>query len=300
MASLKDVAFSLNGEQPQSEVEKLNHIAGMVKYDKKNPTAVEEKDWYLFKLKDNTKQGGVYIPNIDDVVNPTTGDVERIRLLAGVKSIWLKDQKELTESYIRQNRIDLHFARGQKMMRVAKHNKSVLEFLRLCNSNLGNPNRLNGTKNEFFEYDSAAAERDSFAREEFELEMAIAAKQAKPEEMRKHASFLGIRMINDTGERKSDDGVRREYVIYAKRNPHYFKQTMGTEQLEVSWLVKKAISETLIDIGREPGKIFWSSGGGMICVLPQSSNAQDYLTELAMTNSSEGKDFKSKLQKIVT
>lgn len=300
MAGLKDVAFSQNGEQPQTESEKLNHISGMVKYKKETPTESSKKEWYLFKLKDNTKQGGVYISNIDDVVNPATGEVERMRLLSGVKSVWLKDQKEITEVYARQNRVDLHFARGQKIMRVASHNTTVLLFLRLCNSNLGNPNRVRGTKDEFFEYDSAAAEQESLLKEEFELEMAILAKQANVDEMKKHASFLGIRMINDVGEIKSPEGIRREYVMYAKRNPTYFKQTIGTEQLEISWLVKKAISETLIDIGREPGKMFWSKGGGMIGVLPQSTNAQDYLTELAMTNSEQGKEFNSQLKKIVT
>lgn len=299
MATLKDVNFSLHGEQSKQE-KRETKITGIVNYNHKNPLEVPEKEWYLFKLVDNTKQGGVYIPNIDDVFNPKTGQVERIRLLAGVPSIWVKDQKDLTPEYIRQNGISLVFHRGQKMMRIAHHNKTALDFCRLCNSNIGNPNRVKGSRFEFYEYDFAAAEQEAYERESYELEIALLAKAEKVDVMRKHAAFLGIRLINDIGEKKSDDGVRREYVMYAKRNPAYFKQTMNTPQIEVSWLVRKAISDSLIEIGREPGKIYWANNGGMIAEISQSENPQDYLTRLAGTNSEEGIRFKDQLKQVVT
>ncbi len=130
--------------------------------------------------------------------------------------------------------------------------------------------------------------------------MQIIAKGMSPVEMRKHAAFLGIRLINDIGEVRSDDGIRKEYVRYAKTRPDYFKQTMNTEEIEISWQVRRCISESLIDIGREPGKIFWSNGGGMICVYPQGENAQTYLTNLALTNSREGTLFKEQLKQVAT
>lgn len=303
MASIKDVNYSMNGEQATQSNKPENKLAGKIDYvynDKGEITNVKEKEWYIFKLVDNTKKGGVYIPNIDDVWNPKTKQVERIRLLSGVPSIWQKDQKELTPEYIKQNGISLQFHRGQKMMRIASHNTTALEFCRLSNSNIGNPKRVKSSRFEFFEYDFAAAESEAFERENFELEMALLAKQSKKEDMKKHASFLGIRLTNDLGEPKSEDGIRREYVISAKRNPAYFKQTMNTPQIEVAWLVKKALSESLIDISREPGKIYWSNGGGMICVCPQTINPEQYLVELAMTNSNEGKIFKEQLEKAIT
>ena len=126
------------------------------------------------------------------------------------------------------------------------------------------------------------------------------AKGAKADEMRKHASFLGIRMLNDIGEKKSDDGVRREYVMYAKRQPQYFKDTLGSPQIEISWLVKKAISDSLIEIGREPQKAYWANGGGFIGTYPQSQNPEQYLIELAMTNTEEGINFKEQLKRVAT
>ena len=144
------------------------------------------------------------------------------------------------------------------------------------------------------------AEKEAFEKESFEIEMILAAKEAKFEEMKKHAAFLGIRMVTELGEPKTEDGIRREYVIAAKRNPLYFKQTLGSPEIEVSWLVKKAIGESLIDIGREPGKVFWTNGGGFVGVYPLTESPERYLTNLALTNSEDGKRFKEQLQKIST
>lgn len=302
MASIKDVQYSINGE-PLQKSKLGKDFRGLVTYPKDKSGKVvypTGKDWYLFKLVDSNKQGGVRLSNTDDVKNPATGRVERIRLLSGVDTIWQKEQKDVTKEYAQINWVELRFFRNQKMLRVSKDNPTMLEYLRVTNSNIGNPDRIRGTRHEFYEYDSAIAEKEQFEREEFELEMAIIAKNAKVPEMKKHAAFLGIRMINDVGEPKGDDGVRREYVMYAKRNPDYFKLTMNTEEIEISWQVRKCISESLIEIGREPGKIFWANGGGMICAIPQGDNAQTYLTNLAMTNSKEGTLFKEQLKQVAT
>jgi len=314
MADLQAVNYSLHGDAANKNRHKSVADAGIVQYHvdrdesgkpkkdksgKINVTYPETKEWHLFKIVDNTKKGNVYIPNIDDVMNPATGRVERIRLLSGVDTIWVKEQKDLTKEYIQQNMVSLRFYRNQKMMRIAGTNHTALEFIRLTNSNVGNPLRVTGSRFEFYEYDFAAAEREQYIREELEFEMESLARTAKSEAMRKHAAFLGVRLTNDIGERKSDDGVRREYARYAKQNPDYFKKTLNTQQVEIGWLVRKAIADSFIDIGREPGKIFWANGGGMISVIPQTANAQEYLTELAMTNSDDGKIFLEQLKKVI-
>lgn len=301
MSTLQDVRYSLSGEQ---EAQRRKFVGfgnpGMVKYKAGKIPQVDPKGWTIFKLVGNSYKGAVYLDNIDDVLNPETGNIERIRLLRGVPSIWLKDQKDVTKEYADKNAVDLKFERGTRVMRVRNIDKNVIEYLFRTNTNIGNEDRVKGTKVEIYCYDSAAAEKQAFEREEFELEMALKAKQADPAEMRKHAAFLGIRLVSDLGEKKSDDGVRRDYVMYAKRNPDYFGKTFKTEETELSWLVRKAIEDAFIDINTEPGKISWSRGGGIIASIPQSRNPQEYLTELAMTNTKEGREFKEQLKKIIT
>jgi len=298
MSKLSDVHLA-HTEVISPQQRKEKDISGLVPFDSKNPPK-EDKEWVIFKLVHSSNQGGVYLSSVDDVINPETGAVERIRLLSGVNTIWQNKQKDIPKEYVERNLREIAFPRGTKIRRVKSIDKTMIEFLRMTNANVGNVHRIAGARFEIYEYDSAMAEKEAFAKESFEIDMILAAKEAKPEAMRKHAAFLGIRMVTDLGEPKSDDGVRREYVIAAKRNPEYFKQTLNSPQIEIAWLVKKAIGESLIEIGREPGKIFWANGGGMICVIPQTENPQNYLTELAMTNSEEGKRFKEQLQKVVT
>lgn len=294
MATLADVNFSLSGEATKKQSPGKT-ITGMVKYDGETP--MPQKDWVIFKLVDNNKKGGVWISTMDDVFNPKTGKVERIRLLSGVGTIWMSEQKDLTPDFVKQNIRSLHFPRGIKTLRISSVDEQAIEFLRVSNQNFGNTKRIRGTREEYYEFDTAAAEREAFAKESLEIKAAIEATQADKDKMKKHAAFLGIRLINDFGEPKSEDGIRMEYVIYAKRNPTYFTQTLGSKQIEVSWLVKSAIMDSRIDIGREPGRAYWANGGGMICQYPTGIDGQQFLIDLANTPNAEGKQFLEQLQK---
>lgn len=299
MADLQSVNFSMTGEQRTATDKAGKNIEGLVQFDPSEKQKKEDPEWVIFKLVDSNRKGGVYIPATDDVYNPETKSTERIRLLAGVNSIWLKDQKNVTEEYAKKNLRNIEFPRGIKIRRVSKIDKTLLEFMRACNSNIGNKLRIGSSRFEFYEYDSAAAEKESLAREAAELDAVLEAKQAKAEDMMKHARFLGLRLNDDLGISKGEDGIRKEYMVYAKRNSAYFMQTKGKPIVEVSYLVSKAIEGGLIDIGREPGRIFWAKDGGMITAMPQGENAQTYLTNLAMTNTQEGIDFKKQLETLV-
>jgi hypothetical protein len=103
-----------------------------------------------------------------------------------------------------------------------------------------------------------------------------------------------------TGEPKTEDGIRMDYVIYAKRNPEYFQQTLKSPSIEVAWLVKKAIGAGIIDTGREPQKVFWAKDGGYIGVYPQGQTAEKFLVDLAQMNTEDGLNFKEQLKKIAT
>ncbi len=304
MATLQHVHYTLNGE-PLVKKKLGKDLSGLVTYPKDkdgNIVYPTGKAMYIFKLADSNKKGGVRLASTDDVKNPKTGGTERIRLLNGVDTIWVREQKDLPKDYEKTNWVELRFFRNQKMMRIPADNKSALEFVRMCNSNVGNPNRIQGKgiRQEFYEYDAAIAETEAFERETLEVEMAMLAKNAKSDEMKKHASFLGISMANAlTGEPKSDDGIRREYVIYAKRNPEYFEQTLKSPSVEIAWLVRKAIGEGLIEIGREPGKAFWAKNGGYIGTYPQGQNPHNFLIDLAQMTTKDGIEFKEQLKQVV-
>lgn len=296
MATLKNYNFSINGEQPelaQKPIDVEQHIVD--KYRKENDPATTT-EYHLFKLVGNTRKGSVYIPNIDDAYNPETKQVERMRLLSGVPSVWMKDQEKLDPVYIRNNGRSLIFPRGTRMLRIPSYDTTALFFARNCSHNIGNPNRKTGSRFEFYEYDPAAIEKEQLERESLAIDMAIEARQAKSEDMRKHALFLGISLTNSVGLPKTDEGIRVEYQRYANRNPEYFKQTLGSKEVNISYLVKMAISDSKIEIGREPGKIYWANGGGLITAIAPKEDPVKALVNLALSNTDEGKAFKDQLQ----
>ena len=304
MSKLADVQFSRSGEQPQeqsAEIYKADPLPLPNEHRLPGDPGVEpETKYIIFKLAKTDRNGGTYIPNIDDVINPKTKRVERIRLLSGVDSIWQKDQKDLTKEYIERNGISIHFPRGQKFIRVPDWDKNLLDFLRACRHNIGSPNRKTGSKFEFYEYNPKAEAQAAEDKEMKEVLMAIKASEMPMEKLKKHASFLKIQFVDEFGDPKEDKKLRAEYILYAKRNPLFFEQTMDREDVEIQFAIKKAIIDAKIDIGQQPGTAFWSGSMGVICRIPSDKRPIDYLTELALTNTPEGRSFKEQLKTIMT
>jgi hypothetical protein len=293
MAKLSDVQFSLRGEQKNTEALSLGEQEIVTELRQERGIR-----YHIFKLLTNTRKGGVHVPGIDDVINPATGKMERIRLLSGVDTIWVKEQKEITPEYVRNNMRSLSFVRGTKILRIPEWDTTALEFARITRHNVGSPSNKTGSHFEFYEYDPAREQEEMFKREALELEMAILAKEMPAEKMRKHAAFLGIRLIDDLGLPKTDDGLRREYMVYAKRNPDYFQKTKDSKEIDIMWMIKRGILDSKIEIGREPGKIYWSNGGGLIGVMSKQDTPEKYLLNLALTNTQEGEAFRDQLKKI--
>jgi len=224
------------------------------------------------------------------------GKGETVKPIDETYLAWVKEQKEVTEDYVRQNLRSLHFIRGQKFMAIPKWDKTALEFARICRHNVGSPNNKTGSKWEFFEYNPQKQAEEALKNEMFEIEMITKAQQQTEDFMRKHASYLGIGLVDSFGFPKPADAIRREYIVYAKHNPKQFANTISSKEVEVSFLVRKALSEQLIDLGSVRGTAVWAKNMATICRLPPTGNPIEHLTALALTNSNEGRDFLQGLQ----
>lgn len=258
-------------------------------------------DYVIFKLVNTKRKGGVRIPNIDDVINPETKNVERMRLLVGESRIWQKDQKDIPKDYIDKNSRSLAFPRGMKVLRIPKWDKAALDFARLTRHNISGVNGIPGTSFSFFEYNPQKQAEEALANELLELEMGILASKLDMPTVKKLVSFLKIRIHDDTGELKGDAALQKELMLYAKRFPKDFKNLVDnkSKEVEVSFLVKKAVNANLIDISTKPGRAFWANGGGLIGVIPNNREVKEYLTELALTNSEDGRSFQDKLLEVM-
>lgn len=254
-----------------------------------------ERTHRVFKLVNTQRKGRVHISGIDDVPDPVTKKLTRIRLLNGFESIWQKDQKDLHDDFIKMNQRSLTFE--NKILSIPVWDTQALEFIGLCRSNINSPHKTKAAKHQFFEWDPQKQQEELLKKRKFKLKaIKMALDEKDMDKVRRHCSFLGIPMMDILGFPLTDEGVSDAYALFAEQNPDRFMDTIDSPLIQVSWMVKKAILDAKIDLGRQPGVACWANGGGFICKIPDPSKAVEYLIELAMMHTDEGKQFLTQLQ----
>jgi hypothetical protein len=261
------------------------------------PASAAGTTYKIFKLSDTKKNGRYHMEGIDDVLNKKTGRMERIRLLRGFPSIWVEDQKGLEKSFVEQNRRSLIFDR--RVLRIPDYDVEALEFLELCNANLDNPNRKGTRKVTFFQWNPKRTAELERAKRVAKVEAIKYASLASDEEMRKHCNFLGISFVDELGMPKSLEALRNDYELYAEAQPNKFMQSAGSKEVEIAYIVKKALIDNKIDTTTKRGSAYWSNNGGFICKIPSDKKPQNYLVEFAMYPQDESVAFLEQLKKLL-
>jgi hypothetical protein len=304
MSNLKDVMFAINGETEEKVKPQEDYIPEAKAKNVIKGADDELNKMVVFKLV-NKNTSGVYIQPIDYVINPKEPELglQMIRLLEGVSTIWAKDQKGIPENRIGQliKNMTLEWPRGSRFMYVPAFDKAKLEFMEVCNHNRLNEHRTKTSKTEFFKYDAEDVEKAKTAIIMKEIELLMKAQKQPFEKMKQHAFYLGIRLTHDiTGAPKSEDALRGEYLLKAKTSPEEFEKSFDKKEVDIHYKIRQAIVDGKLDIARGDGRIYYGKNGALVCNLPNGQDPIRYLTELALTNSKEGKDFKTELERIVT
>jgi hypothetical protein len=289
MSTLKQVESAMRGDKGNPQTEQFFNNTSSI-----DVSPQTEVKYHVFRLV-KKKKGRIYIDSIGEGVNPNTKRRERIWLINGADTIW---QSELLKIYnekdLRQNRqLSPTFENG--ILRVPSWDTLRVEFLRNNIKNVGSLRSGNG-KFDYYEYDAAAEQAMRHKKQLLKIDMVIKAKEMPVEKMKKLASFLGISFVDELGMPKGDDGVRTELMMKADSFPEQFEKYIDSDEVDVQYMVKKAIIEAKIDLTGQNGNALWAGGKGFICKIPVGRKPYEYLTELAMTNSDEGKKFKEELQ----
>jgi hypothetical protein len=296
MARLKAVGIQEANFSQQSEVVQSRQSEESTAALNDAPIATGNT-FKIFKLSDTKKNGKYHMEGIDDVWNEKKGRMERIRLLRGYPSIWVEDQKGLEKSFVEQNRRSLIFDR--RVLRVAEYDVEALEFLSLCNANLDNQNRKGTRKVTFFQWNPQRTAELERAKRVAKVEAIKYASLASDEQMRKHCNYLGISFVDELGMPKSLEALRNDYELYAEAQPNKFMQSAGSKEVEIAFIVKKALIDNKIDTTTKRGSAYWSGDGGFICKIPSDKKPQNYLVEFAMFSQDESRAFLEQLKKLV-
>lgn len=265
---------------------------------------VPEQYNVIFKLA-KQKRGRLWLDNCcDNVINPKTGKSERIWLLNGAHSIWDTEIENILKDKDRYNRArrgrDIVFV--DSICRVKATDHLMLEFMRVNTHNISD--RKGGARGslDFYEYNPAREQEERHKKQLLKVQMVLKAGEMDCSENgqgRRMAAFLGISMFDkEIGIPKSDKEIQTELMLKADSDPVTFQKYIDSKEVDVSWLVRKSIIENKIDLGGERRSVTWANGKGFIAKLPIDRKPYEYLTELAMTNSDEGRRFLEQLKTI--
>ena len=293
MARLKDVNYSQSGGEDSVQQVRNIEEAQIAMHEAPSNSGLTYK---VFKLTDTGKKGKYHMEGIDDVWDPDKKKMVRVRLLRGFPSIYMEDQKNLEPQFISSNRRSLVF--DARILRVPDYDTTAIEFLQKCNSNVDNPHKKGTRKLTFFEWNPQRQAEVERKKRLDRIEAIKFATMASVEDMRKHANYLGINATDDLGFPKSDDAMRNDYELYAESQPNKFMQSAGSKEVEVAFVVKRAILDSKIDLTAKAGSAYWANDGGFICKIPTGVRPQDYLVEYAMLPQEESKQFLNQLKKL--
>lgn len=295
MAVTRKIAMSAMDGEPVLEQE----IGSPININPEPVTVVKQQN-IIFRMV-NKKQRRFTLDGIcHDVKNPKTGQYETMRLIRGAHSIWSTELVEFLKDkeYVNKNRIGAQFSDG--ICRVPVTDKNKLEYLRNHPSNVGKV-RTGVGKFDFYEYDAAEEQRIRHEARLGRIKTIQIISEMDEQKMTKLALFLGIKPYDDeVGLPRNADGFRTELLILADTKTEIVNRYINSQEVEVAYLVRKAIMDAKIDLGGQTGNVVWAGGTGYICKIPTGRKAIEYLTELAMTNSRDGISFKEQLEAIIT
>lgn len=262
----------------------------------------------VFKLV-NKSRGDVYLPlYAQNIIKKRDGDgnpiYDTIRVLKGVYTIWESEQKDIKmdAKMLSKSRRSLKFEFGGRdnVALVKSDDSIVLEALRILPHNTGVEGHDKGSRFAFYEIDTQKqAEIEAKKRQNKRKAVRLAEEQSF-EKLKKHAHYLRIRLFDEYGTPKVEKALRNEYEDYADLNADKFLASVGSTEVEVAFLISKAIAEAKLDISTHQGSAYWATGA-FICKIPSNQRAHDYLIEYAMNPINvDSKTFREQLEAIVT
>lgn len=261
------------------------------------PTQEEvEKPFVVFCLKEERPQGQLIMEGrCLNVLNPHTNKRDNLRLLRGIPTCWESEQKDIPKDYEKTNQLTVDFAAN--LISVPKEEPHVIEFLRHHKQNINSKN-FNAHSFHFYEYDTDVIAKAEEQKMQDQMKAGELAFSTKHEDIVKHLGYLGGNLIDDkTGYQKSPQSLKADYFKLSQSNPKKFLETYNSPFVNITYAVKKAITDSKIDLHKVSGTAHWADGG-FICTLTPKKNVAACIVEFAMSASNESKDFLNRLNAI--
>lgn len=261
----------------------------------------KDTDAYRFEMVGNfpkdqqsgtIRYPGLSLGNSQVVFDEEKGVQRNARLLRGIDTIWVDEQKDLEPKFVARNKPTLTFNNGQLIIPVAQAN--TIKYLLLCSDFEGCTRPAINRRPRYRLVNTEAEEAVKLEAKKKVKDASDKAWGTSIENLIPHAKYLGISMINDKGLSKSDEALIHDYVNKAEAQPDLFLRTYNNPKVKMYGLVKKAFEQSMIVY--VDGQAIWSDTKAVICQVPEGKNPPDYLAELMLTK--DGLELRSRLENI--
>lgn len=260
---------------------------------------VPERESRIFILSNDKRQGKVHLDVEEDVIDPLTNSPRRMRLLRGAKSVWFDEQPPgvYPEKYVAKNVLDLEFEKGICIIPINK--PLMIQAAELTNRNLATKKK-NGSMARpkdiyFYEWNPIELNKVAMDEENDVIKAMSMAMNAPIDEMIAHSSYLAIPTADEMGVVLDEEALRTAYIKKAKNEAKKFLQSAQSPVVKIAHMVRVAIANGKIDLGKQPGTAYWTDGG-FISALPEGRDEAEYLIEYAMSYGETNTEFLNQLR----
>lgn len=249
-------------------MEKQNTII-FISANRSENSTLEGKEFPPSEIIDTVDE--IYSENGED----QKGRNRVIRYKPGEKSIFLDEQNG---QYDKNGKIvkygSIIIANG--FLAIDAREVLLLEYLRACNGNASNKNRMPGKTILFKEKDDKQEADDYLKEEKADRALLNMIDNLEPDELEAYAMILG-----DLGaDKKKTSELRRDLIVYAKSEPKKFKDGIKDVNFARKVHVIKAFKDGFITYDKKTNVIGWEDGSEIVRC-PIGKDPADHLVELS-------------------
>lgn len=292
--STADIKMSQQGEiKPQLPIEEIMTPSVQAP----TLTNVAPAQYVVLKAVNKRRKKFRIDGRCNNVLNPKTQKYETIYNVRGWSSIWASELVEQLKDkdYMGKNLQSLIF--NDAVCRLPIGQPLQIEFAKHNLNNVGKERNTNG-KWDFYVYDVNEESKERLAKENSKIQTIVKVSKLSDERIKVLAGWFKINFSDDIGMPKGVDGLKTELLLLANSNPLLVDKYIDSEEVDLAFAVRNAILDAKIDIGSSQGTAIWADGKGMIGRIPSGTTPYDYLTNLALSPTPEGTEFKKRLSQL--
>jgi hypothetical protein len=263
---------------------------------------------YWYRLSDNKKvkqmgvtEGGDVMPpyppvyilkNPVSTFDPVTKKPRIARCLKGVESIWVDEQDDLPEDFVKSNLDEIVFNYGD--LHITWPLESTRHKFLLAHLNF-QENNFQGIMPVFMLRNNDKEAEKEMEKVRLRNKALDKVEELTMEQMEELSTHYGISLTDGDGDKRRETAIRLDFARKAEENPDAFLKNVDNARVKIAHKIKTMIDNGEISLTHTKGQAHWGDTKAMITVLTEDEDAVDQLVEFAVGKGKKSADFIKRL-----